>query len=113
MREVNLRASESLDSEGMSVRQYVKHYFQGAAVPGVEHIREVTEPTAANGGAYLLRDSIEADELVWSPCGGGRDLNVATRIVLKNNAAKTGTGTAKISAGWMKRVFALRWRTCT
>jgi hypothetical protein len=112
--ELDFRASEALDAEGMTVRQSVKHYFQGDPVTAVDHSREIVTTSADSPPrSYTLRDTIGVDEAVWSPCGGGRTLNVQTRLTVKNNAEKTGHGTVRLSSGWMHRAFALRSRQCT
>jgi hypothetical protein len=111
--EIGFFAKETLDSDGMSVRQSVKHYFQGDPADGVEHAREVAGPRSNSPWSYGLRDRIAEADAVWSPCGGGRTLNVQTRLFLRNNPEKTGQGTARLSSSWMNRDLGLRWRTCT
>jgi hypothetical protein len=103
----------TLDSEGMSAKQTAKYYFRGNPVPGREFTNDMVGPF---DDSYLQSNQVETANLVWSPCGATRTLNALTRLVLKNNSAKTGSGylnassvDGEVDAQW---VFGLTWHKC-
>jgi hypothetical protein len=100
-----------LDSGGMNAQQSAKYYFMGNPVPGVEQKSNMDGPY---DDSYLFSDDIGIASLVWSPCGTSRRLNALTRLVLKNNAAKTGSGYLNTSStdGEVVFEFGLTWRAC-
>jgi len=67
---------------------------------------------------YLLNewDPIGVADLVWSPCGATRRLNANTRLVLRNNGSKTGSGYLNTESvdGEVKTQFVigLTWKHC-
>jgi hypothetical protein len=77
-----------LDSPGMTGRQTAKYYFMGNPVPAREARSDMAGP---HDDSYLFQDTIATADLVWSPCGATRRLNAQTRLVLQNNAQKTGS----------------------
>jgi hypothetical protein len=102
-----------LDSDGMSAKQSAKYYFMGNPVGGVSYDRTMTGPYDDD---YLFSDEIATANLVWSPCGTTRRLNVTTRLVLQNNASHSGNGYLNTSTvdGEHDIVFrwGFRWRNC-
>jgi hypothetical protein len=102
-----------LDQPGMTARQTAKYYFTGNPLPARDSYSDMPGP---EDNSYLFQDDILAEDLVWSPCGTSRRFNAQTRLVLMNNAAKTGSGytnTTSVDAD-MGMVFRwnLSWRTC-
>jgi hypothetical protein len=77
-----------LDSPGMTGAQTAKYYFMGNPVPAREARSNLVGP---HDDSYLFQDTIATVDLVWSPCGATRRLNAQTRLVLQNNAQKTGS----------------------
>ena len=102
-----------LDKAGMTARQSAKYYFMGDPTGGVEKQSELAGPY---DDAYTFSDEIGVANLNWSPCGTTRRLNANTRLFLRNNFRKTGTGYLNTTSvdGEMKTqfVFDLTWRTC-
>jgi hypothetical protein len=102
-----------LDKAGMTARQTAKYYFQGNPTPAVENREDMSGPY---DDSYVFSDKIGIADLVWSPCGTTRRLNANTRLVLRNNWQKTGTGYLNTTSvdGEVKTkfVFDLSWRTC-
>jgi hypothetical protein len=100
-----------LDSHGMTGRQTAKYYFQGNPVDSVEARTDLSGPLDSE---YVFSDQIPIPDLVWSPCGADRMLNISTRIVALNNGGKTGTGYMNTLAvdGAVQVKFKLQWRTC-
>jgi hypothetical protein len=100
-----------LDQDGMSAKQTAKYYFQGNPIGAEEHAREVSGPW---DDSYLFSDEVPVASLVWSPYGTTRRLNAQTRLVLKNNAAKSGSGYLNTSTvdGQIEMIFHLSWRRC-
>jgi hypothetical protein len=83
----------------------------GNPIGADEHAREVD---GVWDDSYLFSDDVPVASLVWSPCGVQRTLNAQTRLVLKNNPAKTGSGYLNTSSvdGELQMVFHLSWRRC-
>jgi hypothetical protein len=102
-----------LDKSGMTARQTAKYYFMGNPVPARELRSDMRGPY---DDSYLFTDRIGIADLVWSPCGAQRRLNVQSRLVLRNNSRKTGSGYINTSSvdGEVKTVFriGLSWRRC-
>jgi hypothetical protein len=100
-----------LDSVGMSGRQTAKYYFQGNPIDGIE---ARTDLVGRFEDEYTYQDSVPLPDLVWSPCGSERLLNVSTRVITINNPEKTGTAYMNTLAidGSVQLKFRLSWRTC-
>ena len=102
-----------LDQAGMTARQTAKYYFMGNPVPAQELRSDMNGPY---DNSYVFSDDIGIADLVWSPCGVERSLIAQTRLVLQNNAAKSGTGYLNTSSvdGEIKMVFTfgLTWEQC-
>ena len=102
-----------LDSAGMSATQTARYYFMGNPVPGIDFKSEMKGP---NDDSYLFANDVPQASLVWSPCGVTRRLNALTRLVLRNNAAKTGSGYLNMSTadGQVQNVFrfGFAWKQC-
>jgi hypothetical protein len=104
-----------LDQDGMSATQTAKYYFQGNPLPARENRSELRGPY---DNSYLFSDEIGIVDWVWSPCGATRRLNALTRLQVRNNSSKTGSGYTNTSAvdatvdTKFRFVFGLSWRTC-
>lgn len=104
-----------LDSPSMSARQTAKYYFQGNPVPAQENRSDMRGPF---DDSYVFSDRLLTGDFVWSPCGVERNLNAQTRIVLRNNPRKTGSGylnTTSVDGEVrtpLRISFGLDWRRC-
>jgi hypothetical protein len=102
-----------LDSPGMNARMTSKYYFMGNPVPGVDFQSNMDGPY---DDSYVFSNDIAVANLVWSPCGTTRRLNAQTRLILKNNADKSGSGylNASTADGQINDVFVFgfTWRKC-
>jgi len=100
-----------LDQNGMSAAQTAKYYFQGNPIASNENRSDLRGPLDKE---YVFNDSVGTVDLVWSKCGVDRDLNVATRVMLRNNPRKTGTGYISNTTvdGSVELKFKLSWRHC-
>jgi hypothetical protein len=105
-----------LDQAGMTATQTVKYYFQGNPVPSKENRSQLGGPF---DDSYLFSDRIRVRDRVWSPCGASRRLNALTRLQIRNNGRKTGSGylntsavDAEIDTRKLKFEFGLDWRNC-
>jgi hypothetical protein len=83
----------SLRGDGVTGQESVKVYVQGN--PLVAETGTKSFAASDGGGDYTFANAFGADAKAWSPCGGGRDLNVQSRLVLKNNADKSGQAYVK------------------
>jgi hypothetical protein len=111
-----------LDAKGMKATQTSSYYFQGNPIDQPRATSQISGPTNvdATGNAqvsnYQYQDTIGIADLVWSPCGVDRRLNIKTSINVTNNAASTGNGFINTTSidGSSKLVlrFKLNWRTC-
>jgi hypothetical protein len=98
-----------LDSPGMSASFRPKYYFQGNPVPAKEYRSSMQGPM---DDAVQFDEPIVDADLVWSPCGNARRLNVQSRLVLQNNPTRTGKGAVNIDAMALKLRWDIAWRTC-
>jgi hypothetical protein len=80
----------SLRGTGVNAEESVKYYFQGNPVASETRQKHFTDGAA--GADYSFANQFGGDSAVWSPCGGGRALNLQSRLVLRNNADKSGVG---------------------
>jgi hypothetical protein len=101
----------ALDTAGMTARQTASYYFQGNPLASSDGRTDLTGPT---DNSFVYNDSVGIADLVWSKCGASRDLNVATRMIINNNRAKSGSGYMNTSAvdGSISLKFRLSWRSC-
>lgn len=80
-------------SEGVTADLSTKYYVQGAPLAGVEN-KETLSGTSPAQFSHVT--ALAPDELVWSECNAPRDLEINTRVVLKNNEDASGTGTVNV-----------------
>src|SRR5215467_15191974 len=78
-----------LDSPGMAAHQVAKYYFSGGPVPTNDNRVDMAGPYQDR---YQLTNTVAPADLVWSACGATRSLSTQTRLIVQNNAAKTGWG---------------------
>ncbi len=100
-----------MDSPGMAASQSAKYYFQGNPVANAQARTALRGPY---DDSYMFQDSVGIADLVWSPCGVQRTLNIDSRINVQNNQAKSGTGYVNTSSvnGSIQLRFRLSWRRC-
>jgi hypothetical protein len=101
-----------LDEAGMTARQTAKYYFMGMPVPSRLNYTDFAGP---RDDSYLFEDNILTSDLTWSPCGTTRRLNAQTRLIVQNNAQKSGSAYVNVSVvDDIKLVFRwdLSWRSC-
>jgi len=100
-----------LDSSGMAAAQTAKYYFQGNPIAANENRSDLRGPLDKE---YVFQDNVGTVDWVWSPCGVDRNLNVATRVQLRNNPRKTGSGYISNTTvdGSVELKFKLSWRHC-
>ena len=102
-----------LDSPGMTAKQSAKYYFMGNPVPARELRTDLVGP---HDDSYLFQDTIGTVDLVWSPCGTTRRLNAQTRLILQNNAQKSGSAylntTSVDGHTGIRFRWNLLWRSC-
>ncbi|KAI9141045.1 hypothetical protein BKA69DRAFT_1076915 [Paraphysoderma sedebokerense] len=63
---------------------------------------------------YTVRDTCLDSEMVWSGCGGSRNMKVQTEMSVDNSANRNGQGlmTTDSIDGKVKQVLGLKWRKC-
>ena len=108
-------ADASFAARAMTAKQTAKYYWQGNPIPARELRSDMNGPF---DDSYIFSDTIGTADLVWSPCGATRRLNAQTRLMVRNNTAKTGSGytnTTSIDATVhtpYRWTFWLNWRAC-
>jgi len=97
--------------KGQNARQIAKYYFQGAPVQAEEARTELVGPF---DDTYTFQDKVKTTDLVWSPCGVERDLNVRATLRLQNEGRKDGyINLGVIDANTDTKIqFKLNWRKC-
>ena len=97
--------------QGVSGRQIAKYYFQGAPVQSEEARTELVGPY---DDTYTFQDTVRTTDLVWSPCGVERDLNVRATLRLMNSGRKDGyINLGSVDANTDTKIrFKLNWRRC-
>jgi len=94
--------------------QTANYYFQGNPVPSADKEKR-TDLTGPVDRSYLFQDTVRTADVVWSPCGLDRNLQVVTRLGLQKNQNK-GSGYINLSSldGEIsgKVVLKLSWRGC-
>lgn len=96
---------------GVVGRQTANYYFMGNPV---DHAELRTDLRGPFDDDYLFQDDVGITDLVWSPCGTDRNLNVTTRLRVQNNRQRNGTGYMNLISvdGSAQLVFRLAWRSC-
>jgi hypothetical protein len=95
-----------LDEGGMSAAATAKFYIQGNPVGAREEREDMRGPY---DNSFVLSDHIGVADLAWSPCGAPRRLNAQTRVVLDNNASRSGSGDVDVTPTF---TLGLTWRKC-
>jgi hypothetical protein len=100
-----------LDQPGMRASQTANYYFQGNPIPSNQARSDLNGPY---NDSYMFSDQIPVNDFVWSACGADRLLNAQTRLILTNNAQKSGSGYLNTSSvdGKMTFRFGLSWKQC-
>jgi hypothetical protein len=80
-------------SEGVTADLSSKYYMQGAPLAGVE-TKETLSASSPEQFSHVT--ALAPDQIVWSECNAPRDLEISTRVVLKNNEDASGTGTVNV-----------------
>jgi hypothetical protein len=95
---------------GVSGRQFASYYFQGNPAESAQLRTDLVGPY---DDTFLFSDEVQIVDMVWSPCGLVRDLNVMTRLRVRNGSPRASgyMNVAAVDAS-IKLVFKLAWRTC-
>lgn len=97
--------------KGQNARQIAAYYFQGNPVKAESARTELVGPY---DDTYIFQDTVRTTDVVWSPCGAERDLNVRATLRLQNSGKKDGyinLGTVDGSTDTKIR-FKLSWKKC-
>jgi hypothetical protein len=86
-----------------------RYYFQGNPMAAGETRRDLAGPF---DDKFVFADNVAPEAIAWSPCSRERNLNALTRLFVRNNSAKTGSGVVSIAANEMRLRVNLAWRTC-
>jgi hypothetical protein len=97
--------------QGTTGFQQSLYYFQG--IPQQGRLR--TYFTGPSSGDYTISDILEVGEMVWSPCGARRGLNINSSLftqVKPGYANSSSMITNDSIDGSVKTVYILQWRRC-
>jgi hypothetical protein len=96
-------------ADGATAKQRANYYFQGDAANNVvEHVL----PTSYTGRWHHVDEKAEA-ELVWSPCGEWRNLNINTELRVTANAAKDASWISMgKTTGDVDTLYHFSWKRC-
>lgn len=99
-----------LDQPGMKARQTANYSFRGNRENNADR-NEVSGPVDQS---YVFADDVGPFRRAWSSCRKADTLRVATRLVMKNNREKTGTGYVNSATvdGSLAFKWKLQWRRC-
>ena len=97
----------SLRGDGVSGEESVKIYVQGNPTASETRVRSFGP--SDGGGDYAFATTFGADSPAFAPCGGGRDILAQSRLVLRNNADKSGQAYLKPSTVKLQ----LQTKSCT
>jgi hypothetical protein len=85
-------------------------YFLAGFGRGVRTTKTFTGPASSD---YLKSDSLQAEAVVWSPCGGSTILRANTTMLVQSNSrrdqAMATVDSADVNAGL---VYHVQWRQC-
>lgn len=86
----------------------VEYFFAGSRGP-----RQTKTFTGPANSDYALSDQLQAEALVWTPCGADTNLRVNTSMMVMSNSrneqAMSTVDSADVSAGL---VYHVAWRRC-
>jgi hypothetical protein len=94
---------------GVRASLTAKYYFQGNPMAAGETRQELIGPF---DDTFVFADNVAAKDIAWSPCGRERNLNAMTRVFVRNNSGRTGSGVVSIAANEMRLRVNLAWRSC-
>ncbi|KAB8029218.1 DUF4360 domain-containing protein [Fluviispira multicolorata] len=99
-------------SAGATAKQQSLYYFQGSLQQG----RLFTLFTGPTQGDYTISDTLGVNDVVWSPCGDMRALNINTSL-LASVGANNPNGYSHLTTdsvdGNVQTTYALQWKKCT
>jgi hypothetical protein len=106
---VDYRGYVSLDPYVTGVQQST-YYFAG-------YLNQATASTTFTGQLdqdYLNRDTLAMQNLVWSPCGAQRNLNINTSVRVNNRFNPGGQGLLTVDSldGQVAQIYHLQWQQC-
>jgi hypothetical protein len=107
---VDYRGFASLDP-GVVSQQRSTYYFQGASgrTSSGTLYTNMYGPTSRD---FLISDDIEIRDLVWSPCGVTRSLNINTELRVSGPRGQRGYVTQDSIDGELTHTYLIQWRRC-
>ncbi|KAJ3087665.1 hypothetical protein HK102_010546 [Quaeritorhiza haematococci] len=106
---VDYRGFMELDSR-VKANLSSKYYFQGD-LRGSTVTETFVGPLTKN---YVERGQFDYNTWVWSPCGGSRNININTQILVSNDENRSGRGqmTTDSIDGKIEQKYGLTYRLC-
>ncbi|MDD9951821.1 MAG: DUF4360 domain-containing protein [Zetaproteobacteria bacterium] len=102
------RGYASLDRRVIGT-QVSSYYFQGNPHTG----RLSSKLYGPYDDDYHFHDEMEFDEVIWSPCGASRALNINSEVrVRSRNRRATGVMTLDSIDGKVEHRYGLQWKRC-
>jgi len=108
---VDYRGFATLDP-GVIGQQRSTYYFQGAS--GRTNSGSLfTNMYGPYSKDFIVSDDIEIQDLVWSPCGVTRSLNINTEVRLQGPRGSRGYITQDSIDGELTQTYLISWRRCS
>lgn len=109
---LDYRGFAGLD-RGIAGKQQSTYYFMGES----RTARAFTDINGPIDDDYHYTDRLGVDQVVWSPCGANRPLNIKAEVRLRNKNRRaypdaTGIMTLDSMDGAVVHKYGLQWRRC-
>jgi hypothetical protein len=99
-----------LEKPGMTARQTASYAFRGKRQNAADR-NQIVGPADES---YLYSDDVPPNRLVWSSCRRDEVLHVRTRLDVRNDPRRTGSGFINVASvdGALSFEWKLLWRRC-
>lgn len=104
--DIDYRGFAQLDA-GTFGEQVSEYYFQGRRGPAF-----MTQLRGPYNSDYIASDNIPVQDMVWSPCGEDRAMNIKTQVRANAMGSRRALMTVDSIDGELRQIYHLQWRRC-